>query len=73
MDTVALSRLQFAVATCFHFLFVPLTLGLSILLALMETRYVTTGKEEYRAMARFWTYRLFRSGPGTDRSEDETY
>ena len=54
MDVLLLSRLQFAVATYFHFLFVPLTLGLSIMLALMETRYVTRGDEEYGAMARFW-------------------
>lgn len=49
-----LSRLQFAVATFFHFLFVPLTLGLSILIAIMETQYVRTGNEEYRRQARFW-------------------
>jgi cytochrome d ubiquinol oxidase subunit I len=40
MDVVLLSRLQFAAATMFHFLFVPFTLGLSILVAYMETRYV---------------------------------
>ena len=54
MDVLMLSRLQFAAATFFHFLFVPLTLGLSILLAVMETIYVRTGDEEYRDMARFW-------------------
>ena len=54
MDTLMLSRLQFAAATLFHFLFVPLTLGLSVLLAIMETMYVRTGNEEYRNMARFW-------------------
>lgn len=54
MDVLMLSRLQFAAATFFHFLFVPLTLGLSVLLALMETAYVRTGNEEYRRMARFW-------------------
>ena len=54
MDTLMLSRLQFAAATFFHFLFVPLTLGLSILIAIMETIYVRTGDEEYRAMAKFW-------------------
>ncbi|SFN06304.1 cytochrome ubiquinol oxidase subunit I [Thermodesulforhabdus norvegica] len=54
MDTLLLSRLQFAAATYFHFLFVPLTLGLSILIALMETRYARTGDEVYRRMARFW-------------------
>jgi len=54
MDTLMLSRLQFAAATFFHFLFVPLTLGLSVLLAIMETAYVRTGNKEYRNMARFW-------------------
>lgn len=58
MDVLSLSRLQFAVATYFHFLFVPLTLGLSVLIAIMETIYVKTGNEEYRRMARFWG-RLF--------------
>ncbi|NTV42536.1 MAG: cytochrome ubiquinol oxidase subunit I, partial [Syntrophobacteraceae bacterium] len=54
MDVLMLSRLQFAAATFFHFLFVPLTLGLSVLIAIMETQYVRTGEEEYRNMARFW-------------------
>jgi cytochrome d ubiquinol oxidase subunit I len=58
MDALMLSRLQFAVATFFHFLFVPLTLGLSILIAIMETIYVKTGNEDYRRMAKFWG-RLF--------------
>ncbi len=54
MDTLLLSRLQFAAATFFHFLFVPLTLGLSILIAIMETKYVRTGDEDYKRMAKFW-------------------
>ena len=54
MDVLMLSRLQFAMATFFHFIFVPLTLGLSILIAIMETIYVRTGDEEYRRLARFW-------------------
>ena len=54
MDPVTLSRLQFAVATYFHFLFVPLTLGLSILVAIMETQYVRTEDPEYKRMAKFW-------------------
>ena len=54
MDVLMLSRLQFAAATLFHFLFVPLTLGLSVLVAIMETVYVRTGDEEYRRMAKFW-------------------
>ncbi len=54
MDTLALSRLQFAVTSMFHFIFVPLTLGLSILTAYMETRYVQSGDEMYLKMTKFW-------------------
>ena len=54
MDVVFLSRLQFSAATMFHFLFVPLTLGLSILVAYMETKYVRTGDETYLRMTKFW-------------------
>ncbi len=54
MDVLLLSRLQFAVAAFFHFLFVPLTLGLSVLVAIMETQYLRTGDPDYRRMARFW-------------------
>jgi len=54
MDALFLSRLQFAMATMFHFIFVPLTLGLSLLVAIMETRYVQTGDEDYKRMAKFW-------------------
>ncbi len=54
MDALLLSRLQFAAATYFHFLFVPLTLGLSILIAVMETKFVRSGDEEYQRMAKFW-------------------
>lgn len=54
MDVLLLSRLQFAAATFFHFLFVPLTLGLSILIAIMETIYVRTGDQDYLRAAKFW-------------------
>lgn len=54
MDVVFLSRLQFAASTMFHFLFVPVTLGLSILIAIMETKYVRTGDEIYLRMTKFW-------------------
>jgi cytochrome bd ubiquinol oxidase subunit I len=54
MDVVMLSRLQFAVTAGFHFIFVPLTLGLSILVAYMETKYVRTGDEMYLRMTKFW-------------------
>jgi cytochrome d ubiquinol oxidase subunit I len=51
---VELSRLQFASTAMYHFLFVPLTLGLSILLATMETVYVMTGRPIWRQMTKFW-------------------
>ncbi|OPY17327.1 MAG: Cytochrome bd-II ubiquinol oxidase subunit 1 [Syntrophus sp. PtaB.Bin075] len=54
MDVLTLSRLQFAMTAGFHFLFVPLTLGLSILVAFMESRYVFTGNPLYLRMTRFW-------------------
>lgn len=54
MAVVMLSRLQFAAATMFHFLFVPLTLGLSVLVAIMETQYARSGDETYLRMAKFW-------------------
>ncbi|MEE4604107.1 MAG: cytochrome ubiquinol oxidase subunit I [Desulfobacteraceae bacterium] len=54
MDVLFLSRLQFAAATMFHFLFVPLTLGLSVLVAIMETKYARTGDETYLKMTKFW-------------------
>jgi cytochrome d ubiquinol oxidase subunit I len=54
MDALLLSRLQFAAATMFHFLFVPLTLGLSVMVAIMETKYARTGDGTYLRMAKFW-------------------
>ena len=58
MTTLILSRWQFGITTVYHFFFVPLTLGLSIIIALMETLYVRTGNETYKRMAQFWG-RLF--------------
>ena len=54
MDVVTLSRLQFYATSAFHFLFVPLTLGLSWIVAYMETKYVRTGDETYLTMTKFW-------------------
>ncbi len=54
MDVLTLSRLQFALTSAFHFLFVPLTLGLSVLTAWMEWRFVRTGDETWLRMTRFW-------------------
>ena len=53
-EVVDLSRLQFALTALYHFLFVPLTLGFSVLLAIMETVYVMTGKEIWRKMVKYW-------------------
>ena len=54
MNVVTLSQLQFAATSMFHWIFVPLTLGLSILTAWMETRYVMTGDETWLRMTKFW-------------------
>ena len=51
---VELSRLQFALTAMYHFLFVPLTLGLSVLVAMIETVYVMTGRTIWRDMTKFW-------------------
>ncbi|MFP1679214.1 cytochrome ubiquinol oxidase subunit I [Alloalcanivorax sp. C16-2] len=51
---VELSRLQFAMTAMYHFLFVPLTLGLSFMLAIMESVYVMTGRTIWRDMTKFW-------------------
>ena len=51
---VDLSRLQFALTALYHFLFVPLTLGLSMILVIMEAVYVMTGREIWRRMTKFW-------------------
>ncbi|NUU00814.1 cytochrome ubiquinol oxidase subunit I [Herbaspirillum robiniae] len=53
-EVVSLSRLQFAVTALYHFLFVPLTLGLSWILVIMESVYVMTGSPIYKDMTRFW-------------------
>jgi cytochrome bd ubiquinol oxidase subunit I len=51
---VELSRLQFAMTAMYHFLFVPLTLGLSVIVAIMETVYVMTDRPIWRQMTKFW-------------------
>lgn len=53
-DVVELSRFQFASTALYHFIFVPLTIGLSFLLAVMESLYVMTGKTVYKDMTKFW-------------------
>ncbi len=54
LDVVSLSRLQFALTALYHFLFVPLTLGLSMILVIMESVYVMTGREIWKRMTQFW-------------------
>ena len=53
-SVVDLSRFQFAMTAMYHFIFVPLTLGMAFLLAIMETTYVISGKEIYKDMTKFW-------------------
>jgi len=53
-EVVDLSRLQFALTAMYHFLFVPLTIGLAFMLAIMESVYVMTGKQIYKDMTKFW-------------------
>ena len=52
LDVVDLSRLQFALTVLYHFIFVPLTLGLSFILVIMESIYVFTGKQKYKYMTK---------------------
>jgi cytochrome d ubiquinol oxidase subunit I len=54
MSVVDLSRLQFALTALYHFLFVPLTMGLSMLMFIMEATYVMTGREIWRQITKFW-------------------
>lgn len=54
MSVATLSQLQFAVTSVYHFFFVPLTLGLSVLVAIMETLYVRSGDATYQRMTKFW-------------------
>jgi cytochrome d ubiquinol oxidase subunit I len=54
MDSILLARLQFGITTVYHFFFVPLTLGLTILVAVLQTMYVVKKDEKYKAMAQFW-------------------
>lgn len=58
MDTLLLARLQFAFTSLFHFLFVPLTIGLSLFIAILETAGAVTGRDHYARIATFWG-RLF--------------
>lgn len=54
LSVLELARLQFAVTTLYHYIFVPLTIGLSLVVAIMQTFYVRTGNENYKRMTKFW-------------------
>jgi cytochrome d ubiquinol oxidase subunit I len=56
LNLVDLSRVQFAATAMYHFLFVPLTLGLSVLIAIMESVYVMTDRPIWRDMTRFGAF-----------------
>jgi cytochrome d ubiquinol oxidase subunit I len=55
MEVLLLSRIQFALTTAFHYLYPPLSIGLGLLLVIMEGLWLKTGKPVYHQMARFWT------------------
>lgn len=54
MDPLILARIQFASTTIFHYLFVPMSIGLAFLIAIMQTVYYRTGNETYKKMTQFW-------------------
>ncbi len=58
MDAEILSRIQFAVTAGFHYLYPPISIGLGLMLVIMEVSWLRTGKQIYNDMARFWT-RIF--------------
>ncbi len=55
MDVLVLSRIQFALTIAFHYLFPPLSIGLGVMLVIIEALWLGTGKPIYHQMARFWT------------------
>src|SRR5512138_1036466 len=54
MDALDLARWQFGITTVYHFIFVPITIGLSALVAGLQTAWVRTGKEQYLRATKFW-------------------
>lgn len=54
MDPLILARIQFASTTIFHYLFVPLSIGLALIIAIMQTKYYRTGNDTYKKMTKFW-------------------
>ena len=58
MDVEILARLQFAFTIAFHYIYPPLTIGLGLVMVIMEWKFLRTGNKIYETMARFWT-RIF--------------
>ncbi|MFR6559705.1 MAG: cytochrome ubiquinol oxidase subunit I, partial [Weissella confusa] len=54
LSILDLARIQFAMTTIFHFFFVPLSIGLGLVVAIMETMYVVKKDDQYKRMAKFW-------------------
>lgn len=55
MDVEILARIQFAFTVAFHYIYPPLSIGLGLMMVMMEGRYLRTGNKEYETLARFWT------------------
>ncbi|WP_294819198.1 cytochrome ubiquinol oxidase subunit I [uncultured Flavobacterium sp.] len=55
MDVEILSRIQFAFTVAFHYIYPPLSIGLGLIMVIMESLYIKTGNREYETLARFWT------------------
>src|SRR4029078_702891 len=54
MDTEILARIQFGFTIAFHYIYPPLSIGLGLILVVMEGMYLKTGRKEYQDMTRFW-------------------
>ncbi|MBU6383900.1 MAG: cytochrome ubiquinol oxidase subunit I, partial [Verrucomicrobia bacterium] len=54
MDVLILSRIQFALNTCFHYLYPPISIGLGLMLVIMEGLYLKTKDQKYKEMTHFW-------------------
>ena len=55
MDVEILSRIQFAFTVSFHYIYPPLSIGLGLIMVIMEGLYLKTGEQIYKTMGRFWT------------------
>ena len=70
MDALTLARLQFGIITIYHFFFVPLSLGLSLMVAIMETIYVLRGDEKYKGHGAIEPRSLERVHEGDEARKD---